>query len=141
MEEAEALATKIAIQVDGNLKCIGSAQHIKNRYGGGLEIELKTKLPSHENIEEMLKKINKKITDKLTRDQVKESLKLLKLEDSLGNEIKEDGSGSAIYAATRKHAKVDAKLVVDWILMEEKSLEINQFFEKNFTGVTMIEHY
>jgi ATP-binding cassette subfamily A (ABC1) protein 3 len=29
MEEAEALGTKIAIQVDGEFRCFGTAQHLK----------------------------------------------------------------------------------------------------------------
>jgi ATP-binding cassette subfamily A (ABC1) protein 3 len=35
MEEAEALATRIAIMVEGNFKCIGTPQHIKSKYGKG----------------------------------------------------------------------------------------------------------
>lgn len=35
MEEAEALGTKMAIQVDGRFKCFGTAQSIKHRYGQG----------------------------------------------------------------------------------------------------------
>eukprot|EP00928_Gymnodinium_smaydae_P069938 TRINITY_DN5383_c0_g1_i1.p1 TRINITY_DN5383_c0_g1~~TRINITY_DN5383_c0_g1_i1.p1 ORF type:complete len:1224 (-),score=136.10 TRINITY_DN5383_c0_g1_i1:43-3276(-) len=41
MEEAEALCSCIAIQVDGQLRCLGSAQQIKSRYGGGYEISVK----------------------------------------------------------------------------------------------------
>ena len=41
MEEAEALSTKIAIQIDGNFRCLGSVQHIKNKFGNGYEIEIK----------------------------------------------------------------------------------------------------
>ena len=33
MEEAEALATKIAVMVNGEFKCFGSIQHIKNKFG------------------------------------------------------------------------------------------------------------
>lgn len=43
MDEAEALSTKLAIQVDGLLKCIGSIQHIKNKFGKGYELEMKLK--------------------------------------------------------------------------------------------------
>ena len=43
MEEAEALATKMGIMVNGEFKCFGSSQHIKNKYGTGYEIELKIK--------------------------------------------------------------------------------------------------
>jgi ATP-binding cassette subfamily A (ABC1) protein 3 len=33
MEEAEALSTRISIMVNGNLKCLGSVQHIKSKFG------------------------------------------------------------------------------------------------------------
>ena len=35
MDETEALCTKIGIMVNGELKCIGSLQHLKSRYGDG----------------------------------------------------------------------------------------------------------
>ena len=38
MEEAEALSTKLGIMVSGWLKCFGSTQHIKGKYGQGYEI-------------------------------------------------------------------------------------------------------
>ena len=51
MEEAEALSTKIAIQVEGNLRCIGSVQHIKSKFGKGYEIEVKLEKPSRYEID------------------------------------------------------------------------------------------
>jgi ATP-binding cassette, subfamily A (ABC1), member 3 len=33
MEEAEALSSRLAIMVRGNFRCIGTPQHIKNKYG------------------------------------------------------------------------------------------------------------
>ena len=41
MEEAEALSTRLAIMVDGQLKCLGSVQHIKSKFGLGYEVEIK----------------------------------------------------------------------------------------------------
>ncbi len=44
MEEAEALSTKMGIMVKGGVfKCFGSAQHIKNKFGTGFVIEIKTR--------------------------------------------------------------------------------------------------
>lgn len=43
MEEAEALCPKIGIMVDGKFRCLGSSQHLKNKYGMGYEIEIKIK--------------------------------------------------------------------------------------------------
>ena len=40
MEEAEALAQKLGIMVQGSFKCVGSTYHIRDKYGSGYEIEL-----------------------------------------------------------------------------------------------------
>ena len=48
MEEAEALCTKMGIMVNGQFKCFGSSQHIKDKYGTGYELEVKIKSLSEE---------------------------------------------------------------------------------------------
>jgi ATP-binding cassette subfamily A (ABC1) protein 3 len=50
MEEAEALSTKLAIMVEGNLRCIGPVQSIKDKYGKGFEVEVKLNLPSDDEL-------------------------------------------------------------------------------------------
>ena len=44
MDETEALCTKIGIMVNGELKCIGSLQHLKSRYGDGYNLLVKIEL-------------------------------------------------------------------------------------------------
>jgi hypothetical protein len=44
MEECEALCPRIAIMANGRLRCIGSAQHLKNKFGRGYQVEMKVKL-------------------------------------------------------------------------------------------------
>ncbi|KAJ4767254.1 ABC transporter A family member 1 [Rhynchospora pubera] len=41
MNEAQALCTRIGIMVGGQLRCIGSSQHLKSRFGNYLELEVK----------------------------------------------------------------------------------------------------
>uniref|UniRef100_A0A1A9X391 ABC transporter domain-containing protein n=1 Tax=Glossina brevipalpis TaxID=37001 RepID=A0A1A9X391_9MUSC len=43
MEECEALCTRLAIMVNGELKCIGSTQHLKNKFSKGLILKLKVR--------------------------------------------------------------------------------------------------
>ena len=43
MEECEALATKLGIMVNGQLKCLGSVQHLKSKFGKGYTLILKCK--------------------------------------------------------------------------------------------------
>lgn len=42
MEEADALCTKIAIMTSGKMRCIGSPQHLKNKFSTGYTLELKS---------------------------------------------------------------------------------------------------
>jgi ATP-binding cassette subfamily A (ABC1) protein 3 len=42
MEECEALCTRLAIMVNGEFKSLGSAQHLKNKFGEGLTLVVKT---------------------------------------------------------------------------------------------------
>ena len=35
MEECEALCTRVGIMTAGHLRCLGTVQHLKNRFGAG----------------------------------------------------------------------------------------------------------
>merc|ERR1712178_532342 len=50
MEEAAALCTKMGIMVQGQFKCFGSCQHIKNKFGTGYEMEIKIRTLTEEEI-------------------------------------------------------------------------------------------
>ncbi|XP_071106304.1 phospholipid-transporting ATPase ABCA3-like [Haliotis cracherodii] len=45
MEECEALCTRIAIMVNGQFKCLGSTQHLKNKFGEGYTLMVKVSYP------------------------------------------------------------------------------------------------
>ena len=58
MEEAEALSTKLGIMVRGGIfRCFGSAQHIKNKFGVGYEVEIKVKKSSYHELEQLARQI------------------------------------------------------------------------------------
>lgn len=42
MEECEALCPRIGIMANGRLRCLGSAQHLKDKFGQGYQVELKS---------------------------------------------------------------------------------------------------
>lgn len=41
MDECEALCTRLEIMVNGELKCLGSTQHLKNKFSKGFWIKIK----------------------------------------------------------------------------------------------------
>jgi hypothetical protein len=57
MEECEALCTRIGIMVGGVMRCLGSAQRLRNKYGNGYQIEIGMVVPSPLAIEDFGKSI------------------------------------------------------------------------------------
>jgi ABC-type multidrug transport system ATPase subunit len=58
MEEAEALCTKMGIMVNGEFKCFGSSQHIKDKYGTGYELEIKIRTLNEDEVNAEMEKIS-----------------------------------------------------------------------------------
>jgi len=139
MEEAEALATKMGIMVNGNLQCLGTSQHIKNKFGGGYEIEIKLELPTDAQVNDMLKSMNCLGDKQLDRAGVDAVLDKVQLQD-LKQEITADGSGSAIFSELAK-STAPARLVAEWIIMESDGIKLKTFLKQNFGEMTIIEHF
>ncbi|KAL7138460.1 hypothetical protein ABFS83_10G166000 [Erythranthe nasuta] len=63
MNEAQALCTRIGIMVGGKLRCIGSPQHLKNRFGNHLELEVKPSEVSRSDLDAMCQTVQEKFFD------------------------------------------------------------------------------
>ncbi|NXT66244.1 ABCAA protein, partial [Chaetops frenatus] len=50
MEEAEAVCDRVAVLVAGQLRCIGSIQYLKNKFGKGYLLEIKVKDPESTDV-------------------------------------------------------------------------------------------
>lgn len=86
MEEADALCSRVGIMVKGELRCLGSTQHLKNRYGAGYNLEIKLKqvdskvnASNFENMQSEAKKQCQDFVHELFPDSV--------VEDSFGDRI------------------------------------------------------
>ncbi|XP_017782555.1 PREDICTED: ATP-binding cassette sub-family A member 5-like [Nicrophorus vespilloides] len=62
MEEADALCSRVGIMVKGELRCLGSTQHLKNMYGAGYTLEMKhrggDKTPTNDRHTELKEFVN-----------------------------------------------------------------------------------
>ncbi|CAF4083600.1 unnamed protein product [Rotaria magnacalcarata] len=54
MEECEALCTKIGIMKAGQFLCLGSLQHLKNRFGNGYVVQVKVSIDKLNRIKDEL---------------------------------------------------------------------------------------
>ncbi|KAJ7308104.1 hypothetical protein JRQ81_008612 [Phrynocephalus forsythii] len=67
MEECEALCTRLAIMVNGRLKCLGSIQHLKNRFGDGYMITVRTR--SSLNVKEVVRFFNRNFPEAVLKER------------------------------------------------------------------------
>uniref|UniRef100_A0A9J8AY10 ABC transporter domain-containing protein n=1 Tax=Cyprinus carpio carpio TaxID=630221 RepID=A0A9J8AY10_CYPCA len=73
MEEAEAVCDRVAIMVSGQLRCIGSIQHLKGKFGRGysLEINLREELTGLQEVALLHKEILKIFPHAARQDRIK----------------------------------------------------------------------
>ncbi|XP_037337766.2 ATP-binding cassette sub-family A member 2 [Pungitius pungitius] len=67
MEECEALCTRLGIMVNGRFKCLGSIQHLKNRFGDGYMITVRTKVSS--NVKEVVRFFNRNFPEAVLKER------------------------------------------------------------------------
>ncbi|XP_022608774.1 ATP-binding cassette sub-family A member 2 [Seriola dumerili] len=67
MEECEALCTRLGIMVNGRFKCLGSIQHLKNRFGDGYMITVRTKTSS--NVKEVVRFFNRNFPEAVLKER------------------------------------------------------------------------
>merc|ERR1719161_3023743 len=53
MEECEALCNTVGIMVGGQFKCLGSIQHLKNRFGQGFTVEVRLTAPDGDTMDNL----------------------------------------------------------------------------------------
>ncbi|XP_046463654.1 ATP-binding cassette sub-family A member 7-like isoform X2 [Daphnia pulex] len=66
MEECQVLCTRLAIMVNGTLRCLGSAQHLKNRFGNGYMISARCEM---EYVSDVLQSVQSVIPEARLRER------------------------------------------------------------------------
>ncbi|XP_030646875.1 ATP-binding cassette sub-family A member 2 [Chanos chanos] len=67
MEECEALCTRLGIMVNGRFKCLGSIQHLKNRFGDGYMITVRTKTTA--SVKEVVRFFNRNFPEAVLKER------------------------------------------------------------------------
>ena len=80
MEEAEALCTKVGIMVGGRLRCFGTIQDLKSKFGHGYTLNSKFLEPTDEEVEEIRQQLHLE-HEAVNRREVKEILSVLETPD------------------------------------------------------------
>jgi ATP-binding cassette subfamily A (ABC1) protein 3 len=148
MEECEALCTRVGIMVGGVLRCLGSSQRLKSKYGLGYQIELSLNIPTSGEIDEKSRSIVAslngscadvtKTTTSLTRAQVTQSLRVLNREAWISR-IAEDQAGSELAASLTSNSEVGLRDFVSFCILEESYDRLTAFLTTNFDTFVLRE--
>ncbi|EAR87981.2 ABC transporter family protein (macronuclear) [Tetrahymena thermophila SB210] len=141
MEEAEALSSRMAIQVDGELKCIGTVPHIKYKFGIGYEVEIKFQQIGFKQVKSIMNKFKIKPGKKVNEKNLDHYLE--KLESQyLVKRISSKGSGSSLYQQLMSSKGLYIESLVEFKLVEDLGDKVIQYFQQNdFEKVDVIEHF
>jgi ATP-binding cassette subfamily A (ABC1) protein 3 len=160
MEEAEALSTSMGIMVDGQFKCFGSKQHIKNKFGTGYQVEIKFRDMKNEAVVEKLISLdiqnylreNCPASYKIEQIKGEEVIMLNKeacilvLEKVLESnraleEFHEEGFGNEIIIQLEKYEYYSIASLIKWEYVMRNNLEAITTLVNEFGKATLLEQY
>ena len=145
MEEAEALCTRIGIMVGGVMRCLGSSQRLRTRYGHGYQIEFGFLLPEMDVASALgttiLTSLNKGSSDQdgsLTKAEVLNAFNLLG-KTSWAERVQPHGSAADIAASLEGTGSVSLRHLTSWWLLEESYDALTDFLNQQFPGYVLRE--
>jgi ATP-binding cassette, subfamily A (ABC1), member 3 len=147
MEECEALCPRIGIMANGRLSCLGSAQHLKSRFGQGFQVELKTKIvdSTDEDYLDNLRQLTTFLVSTSDAEtgvvsevyvnlgQAQTALRNLTNDDSLSSKITlEDPTGYVIFKAASSGLGCSLEELASFASSELRMAALDNFFQSHF---------
>eukprot|EP00560_Eucampia_antarctica_P008117 CAMPEP_0197826650 /NCGR_PEP_ID=MMETSP1437-20131217/3581_1 /TAXON_ID=49252 ORGANISM="Eucampia antarctica, Strain CCMP1452" /NCGR_SAMPLE_ID=MMETSP1437 /ASSEMBLY_ACC=CAM_ASM_001096 /LENGTH=1876 /DNA_ID=CAMNT_0043427175 /DNA_START=276 /DNA_END=5906 /DNA_ORIENTATION=- len=160
MEECEALCPRIGIMAGGALKCLGSAQHLKTRFGQGFQVEVKVKAPEvgDDDFQEILETIytvapkdvsnneddeeEQRLVDgtSLNFNQIIEAAKKITSDNYLAPLINKDNPrGYLIFKNASSSVGIPVKEAAHFFAEEMRVKKLQDFFENKYSNVILRE--
>ncbi len=169
MEECEALCTRIGIMVGGVMRCLGSAQRLRSKYGKGYQIEMGLEIPQAHVVTTMCKEIETKgaistgellstsppaggseeehVTNLSDLPFYHFHIGLEQIKDCFTkfgkpewcDRLRHNASGSDLVTACESQGGAGLRHVASWMILETHFDAISSFLTENFTSYIMHE--
>jgi len=141
MEECEALCTRVGIMVGGRLRCLGSTQHLKDKFGSGYLAVVKLGAPPAERIDAVLRYL----APFLSGGRV-EAGRLQEVAAALGDPsrarmVHPSGSGWSLAASFAREGSVEASHFAEWWAGESLGAHLHAFVTATFPGSALAERH
>lgn len=149
MEECEALCPRIGIMANGRLRCLGSAQHLKNKFGQGFQLELKVSNTETEDADYQsnLTKLSMSTTDRDETGEIKfnisnvlNALQNLTQDSYLSAMVNErNPSGYGIWKDAVSPLGVSLETVAVFATDELRMRDLEMFVQERFSDAVLRE--
>ncbi|KAG6967554.1 hypothetical protein JG688_00006265 [Phytophthora aleatoria] len=146
MEECEALCTRVGIMVGGRLRCLGSVQHLKHRFGDGLMLELKLVGTPTQDISARVASVfsGSAPTTTFPREELRAKCEALGDASWADKIVMSHATGYALAAALERDGTLRLGMLCAWWAAEERFLSLDTFLRDSFavnanTGVKLLE--
>ena len=149
MEECEALCPRIGIMANGRLRCLGSAQRLKSKFGQGFQVELKAHFVDHddddfEETAELLKRYkprSSESTDFFSLQDCVAALDRLSSNDLLSKKVseKENGPGYNVWKDATSPVGVSIDELAEFATTELRMTSLEKFVSDTFPTYVLRE--
>jgi ATP-binding cassette subfamily A (ABC1) protein 3 len=143
MEECEALCTRVGILVSGKLKCLGSVEHLKQKFGRGYIVEVKLREPRASSVGRLQLEVYRILGGNCTGiapDQVASLCSSLGAPSRAQEIMHGDGNGSVLNSYLETSGTIPIDVFCAWWHTEDMGSALLEFFPSRFPGCQLIEH-
>lgn len=141
MEECEALCGRVGIMVGGRLRCLGSAQHLKGRFGQGYQFEVKLVTEDNDEIEALVQA--SELEQNITAQNVGNACAILG-DPSIAVHIKaEDPVGHDLYRSFLPSGpgSVSVSHFTSWFKAQERAKRLIGSITEKWSDARLVERH
>ncbi|RLN46846.1 hypothetical protein BBO99_00008704 [Phytophthora kernoviae] len=141
MEECEALCSRVGIMVGGRLRCLGSVQHLKSRFGDGLVFDAKLNTPTPEDVEYLLQHVFSDSNGYVTPIELEDKCRAFGNAELAKRITASHPTGYSLATAIERDGFIRAEAFCSWCVEEKRFDDLNDYLVQAFgsNGVAVLE--
>ncbi|KAH7462518.1 hypothetical protein KRP22_004939 [Phytophthora ramorum] len=139
MEECEALCTRVGIMVGGELKCLGSVQHLKNRFGDGLMFDAKLQAPSSETVTGLAMRHFDSLDARIEAKDLPEACQLFGNASWEQKIVNTHPTGHTIANLAKRDGYISVSSFAAWWVTETQFEDVSAFLQESFGSIELLE--
>ncbi|KAE8985099.1 ATP-binding cassette sub-family A member 2 [Phytophthora rubi] len=132
MEECEALCSRVGIMVGGRLRCYGSVQHLKSRFGDGLVFDTKFDAVAADELDRLLGKVFGDGDAFVTAADLEDKSRAFGDIELAARIAASHPTGFSLAAALERDGLIRAEAFCAWCVEETRFNELKEFLQQAF---------